>query len=373
MSIGILAAQTGRGHVSVMKTLYKEFINCGVYDVKCFPSFYEDMMISNKILSDFYNFLMINSTSLCRKYGEFTYLTKSDMSEDFYIGVKNFIIEFIENNDFDSIISVSHSINYSFIRILNELNLTDKINYYIVITDPFDPIAVGFATRGAKKYYCANETVEKILLKAGIEKKRIKIQNYPVDPKYYDTTKTREHILEELKFNSEKKIILINSGSQGIYYYFEILKKIVNDFPNFQIIFLCGKNSTLYKQSRKYIEKHNYINRVKVFSFIEEVQNYIYISDLVITKPGANSFYETLALEKPILIDALNGLLFQESGVVEYIKKYHVGEIFTDINDLSTVLCTMIDNKEYSQTIKKMNLSNGSLKIVKDIINERSK
>ena len=55
MSIGILAAQTGRGHVSVMKTLYKEFINCGVYDVKCFPSFYEDMMISNKILSDFYN------------------------------------------------------------------------------------------------------------------------------------------------------------------------------------------------------------------------------------------------------------------------------------------------------------------------------
>lgn len=118
MSIGILAAQTGRGHVSVMKTLYKEFINCGVYDVKCFPSFYEDMMISNKILSDFYNFLMINSTSLCRKYGEFTYLTKSDMSEDFYIGVKNFIIEFIENNDFDTIISVSHSINYSFIRIL---------------------------------------------------------------------------------------------------------------------------------------------------------------------------------------------------------------------------------------------------------------
>ena len=92
MSIGILAAQTGRGHVSVMKTLYKEFINCGVYDVKCFPSFYEDMMISNKILSDFYNFLMINSTSLCRKYGEFTYLTKSDMSEDFYIGVKNFIV-----------------------------------------------------------------------------------------------------------------------------------------------------------------------------------------------------------------------------------------------------------------------------------------
>ena len=153
MSIGILAAQTGRGHVSVMKTLYKEFINCGVYDVKCFPSFYEDMMISNKILSDFYNFLMINSTSLCRKYGEFTYLTKSDMSEDFYIGVKNFIIEFIENNDFDTIISVSHSINYSFIRILNELNLTDKINYYIVITDPFDPIAVGFATRGSKKYY----------------------------------------------------------------------------------------------------------------------------------------------------------------------------------------------------------------------------
>lgn len=372
MSIGILAAQTGRGHVSVMKTLYQEFINCDVNDVKCFPSFYEDMMVSNKILSDFYNFLMINSTALCRKYGEFTYLTKSDMSEDFYRGVKNYIIEFIETNDFDTIISVSHSINYSFIRILDELNLTEKINYFIVITDPFDPIAVGYATRGAKKYYCANETVEKILLKAGIEKERIKIQNYPVDPKYFDITKKKEHILEELKFDSEKKIILINSGSQGIYYYFEILKKIINDFPNFQIIFLCGKNATLYKQSRKYIEKNNCISRVKIFSFIEEIQNYIYISDLVITKPGANSFYETLTLEKPILIDATNGLLFQENGVVEYINQYHVGEILTDINDLSVLVHKMIGNKEYIQTIKKMNLRNGSLEIVRDIINERN-
>lgn len=33
MSIGILAAQTGRGHVSVMKTLYKEFINCKIFKV----------------------------------------------------------------------------------------------------------------------------------------------------------------------------------------------------------------------------------------------------------------------------------------------------------------------------------------------------
>ena len=90
MSIAILAAKTGNGHISVMNSLENEFKMQGYNDVICFPDFYEKMQVSNRILSDFYNFLVRNSPKLCNQYCEFSALTRSDSTEDFYNGVKNY-------------------------------------------------------------------------------------------------------------------------------------------------------------------------------------------------------------------------------------------------------------------------------------------
>ena len=66
MKIGIIGGLTGNGHVSVLNTLRDEFELQNV-QVECYPDFYEKILLSNKILSDYYNFLLSNSIALCNK------------------------------------------------------------------------------------------------------------------------------------------------------------------------------------------------------------------------------------------------------------------------------------------------------------------
>ena len=61
LKIAVLSAETGQGHTSVMEALKEELNYYENVEIDYYPSFYEDLMISNKILSNFYNFLMVNS------------------------------------------------------------------------------------------------------------------------------------------------------------------------------------------------------------------------------------------------------------------------------------------------------------------------
>ena len=374
MKIAILAANTGNGHISVMKALEKEFNQYESLQVSCFPNFYEDMMISNKILSKFYNFLMVNSTELCEKYCEFTYINRGDLSKDFYLGVKEFVVKFLENNEFDVVISVSHTINYCIIRILKELKLEKKINFVIVITDPYNPIAVGYAVPGANKYYCANERVQKILLRSKIPEEKIVISGYPVDSKFEESKANKEKIIRQFKFIPEKKIVLINAGANGINVYYEILKRL--DKNKIQIIFLCGNNSILQGRCERYVRKNNLEDAIRIIPFTNEMDKYLFVSDIVITKAGANSIYESLMMEKPILIEAVNGFLFQEKGIINTLEKYHFGEILSNIDEVNHILDDMLKDenmKLYKKNIKKMEIKNGCSKIVNDIIREEKR
>lgn len=370
MKIGILAAETGRGHISVMNTLKKVFYNQGIEDVKCFPSFYEDMMLSNKILSKFYNFLMVNSPALCEKYCEFTFVNRGDLSEEFYLGVKDYTEKFLLENKFDILISVSHTINHALIRLIKELKMNNILDYLIVITDPYEPIAVGYAVTGAKRYYCANDTIKNILIKSHVEDERIIVSGYPIDSKFDMLKLNRKNVLKTINFSDNKKTILINAGSQGINLYYNIMRNI--NKKNIQIILLCGKNENLYNRSLKYVRKEKLESNVKVFPFVENLQEYLYISDIVITKAGANSIYESLIMEKPILVEAVEGFLFQERGIQKLMKQYQFGEILEDLDNLNEQLQNMLKEYNlnfYKKQIRSMNIQNGCKKIICDIIN----
>lgn len=361
MSYAIISSQTGKGHNSVMQTLLSEFKIHGISDVVCYPTFYEDMMISNKILSDFYNFLMSNSIELCNMYCEFTALTRYDVSEQFYIGVKDFVVNFLMKNEFEAIISVSHTINAAMIRLIKELKLETK--YYIVIPDPFEPIAVGYDVPGATRYYCANDTVKNILLHRKINKNLIEVVGYPFNKQYL--------------YKKEKKLanqtaqtvstILVNSGSQGTYSFFLYLEMLC-EFTEYKIIFMCGKNFLLYKKCERYIQRGKYEDRVIILPFIDNVFDFLMEADIEITKAGANTFFEALAMRIPVLIDS-KYMLYQEKGVRQFINKYKVGEMLDNPSECIEKINGMLKKKEiYEKNILGLKLENGSCRIIESIL-----
>lgn len=345
MNVGILAAATGNGHISVARAIEERLIEKGAR-VFTYERFYEELMPSNKIMSDYYNFLMQSSTELCCKFSELSYLTRPDLSEDFYRGSRDAIVRFLRERPYDVLVSTSHTINHAVLRAIQELHMDRPPEYYIVVTDPFVPISVGFDVKGADQYYCTGGEVSALLQKRGIEPSLITETAYPVQSKFLRNYTPED--LHQLRLGAglteDRKVLMINSGSQGAYHYLQILKTALKQFPELQILFVSGKNETLYTMACRIAEAADH--RVKVIGYAEHIEQFIQIANIIITKPGANAFFESVYARKPMLLDAVNGFLFQEKGVMTWLDQYPLGSVLTGLDDLPAQLNEILLNLE---------------------------
>nr|WP_286675299.1 undecaprenyldiphospho-muramoylpentapeptide beta-N-acetylglucosaminyltransferase [Clostridium sp. CH2] len=111
---------------------------------------------------------------------------------------------------------------------------------------------------------------------------------------------SREEGLKICGFKQEKEVILIMGGSLG--------SKIINDqirgklnllLRDFNIIHICGKGNL----------DNNLVNKAgyKQFEYVsEELPHLMNTADYIISRAGANSIFEFLALRKPMLLIPLS-------------------------------------------------------------------
>ncbi len=340
MSIAIFGSLTGNGHLSVLNSLKESFEIKGYKDILYFPSFYEDISISTKVLSDFYNFLLSNSIKLCNQYCEFNSLNRYDISDKFYKETEIYLNKLLSEYTIDTIISVTHSINHAIIKYIKTHNL--NIRFYIIITDPFYPYAVGYDVEGADGYFCASDIVKNELIKRNIKNQLIHVIDYPISKKFFRKYNIKK-IKEKIGIPNNKKVILLNSGSQGNISYYKYFKEL-SEICKVYIIFLAGKNEALYNACCNYRDKKNMHERISIYKFTNRIEEFLSISDIVITKGGANSLFESIAMNIPIALDMIEGGIFQEIGARHLIEQLEIGIILDDKTKLKDKVLYAIDN-----------------------------
>ncbi len=132
-------------------------------------------------------------------------------------------------------------------------------------------------------------------------------------------------------FSSKKPVLLIVGGSQGSENINRItrasLKVLLNDY---QICHICGKGNT----SSDYEGLDGY----KQFEYINEGQPHIFaLADLVISRAGATTMFEILALKKPSLLiplsknasrgdQILNAASFEKQGFSHVIMEENLNQ-----------------------------------------------
>lgn len=378
MSIAILSAKTGNGHVSVMNALVEEFKRQDYNDLILFPDFYEELIYSNRILSDFYNFLLANSIDLCEKYVEFTAITRPDKHEEIYRECSGKITELLKIDGLTTVVSTAPLINYNIIRSIKDNNLTSTVKFYIVVTDPYKPISPGFDVKGVSGYFCATDVVRDLLQGVGIDSRLIKVSGFPISERFCVKCSCSEKkiICKSLGIEHDVPTIIINSGALGAPHYLKFLKMIVEEYDyNVQVVFICGKNKVLFNTASNYIKMRNK-HCIKILPFITNIDEVLIIADIAITKAGANTFYECLNAGVPIIIDGTCGFPYQERGAIDFLEQYQVGEVLYKYNELPNILTKMLDLKfkqQYRSNIQKLNLKNGAYEIVKHILTQIQK
>ena len=101
-------------------------------------------------------------------------------------------------------------------------------------------------------------------------------------------------------FNTEKPVILVVGGSTGAVKVNNAVRGILPELlKDFQVVHLCGKGKT----DKSFENKEGYVQ----FEYIsKEMRDLFAMSDIVISRAGANAICELLALKKPNLLIPLS-------------------------------------------------------------------
>ncbi|GKX28694.1 UDP-N-acetylglucosamine--N-acetylmuramyl-(pentapeptide) pyrophosphoryl-undecaprenol N-acetylglucosamine transferase [Vallitalea longa] len=127
------------------------------------------------------------------------------------------------------------------------------------------------------------------------------LQHLPENKAVLTGTPIREDILQGdkekglqlCKFNKDKPVLLMTGGSLGAVRINDVLREALDGIlKKYQLVHLCGKNNL-----KKELED---ISGYKQFEYVsDEMSDILAISDVVISRSGANIISELLALKKP--------------------------------------------------------------------------
>lgn len=184
---------------------------------------------------------------------------------------------------------------------------------------------------------------------------------------------SKEEGLRICGFDDSKPVLMAMGGSLGAVAINNALRNNLDALlEQFQIIHLCGKGN--YDHSLE--DKKGY----KQFEYAKKELTHLFaVTDLIISRAGANAICELLALKKPnILIplpatqsrgdQLLNAASFEKSGYSYVLQE----EEMTDDTLLKAVRYVYDEREEYIQTLKESKL-NDSIAIIMDLIKKYSK
>ncbi len=191
------------------------------------------------------------------------------------------------------------------------------------------------------------------------QKEKVKITGNPIREEIFNISPV---VVSKFKIEKNKPVIYVTGGSLGAHSINVHIEKLLPELlKKYIVIHQCGNTSEYNDYLRLKTKKAGFSKDIyshyHVFPhFSTDEIGYIYsITDLVISRSGANTFFELAALQKPTIFIPLpwsaNG---EQQRHAEIFKKHKVGEIF-DQSGNSENLRKLIDKMKLNLDYYKNN------------------
>jgi len=178
------------------------------------------------------------------------------------------------------------------------------------------------------RYFVAIPEVKDDLVRVGIEPDKISVTGIPVSPKFY-AKHNPDLLRRRLGFKVPRPTVLFISRMNKDFVVPTIISLLARE-PKINLAVVCGGNDKLYKKIKKEIPCRP--ENFKLINWTNRVDEYMKISDAVISKPGGLVISECLALGKRIIMtDPIPG---QEEYNAELITKFGYGKLAKEPEDI---------------------------------------
>ncbi len=149
-------------------------------------------------------------------------------------------------------------------------------------------------------YIVANNMAREILISKGVPAYKVRDTGIPIEPKFSEPIDNIDRAFDILGLKKGIPVVSAMMGGYGLESKLieitDVLMKL--DF-SFQGVIVAGKNEKL---RRSLSEKVRGKDNIKVFGYIEYNKELLGVSDVFVTKAGAVTISEALAMEAPMIL-----------------------------------------------------------------------
>lgn len=250
-------------------------------------------------------------------------------------------------------------------------SLSWNIPVTTIITDPFTVNKLRSLDKNMQ-YVVFSKQAKDTLLGRGISSANIHTTSIVLNEKF--NRPLSEEKVKELKtkfgLKVDKKTILILWWGDGIPQWAQTLQGLIDEKIDAQILVVCGRSTSLFKQTTKIASKHPEMH-IKIFGgFIDFVYEILNVSDIVITKGWPATLMEILMMKK---IPCINSYIReQEKWNVQFVVENNLGfyepNVWKMVERVKKLLESERSREKYRHTIQSMFLRNGTEEVVKYLL-----
>jgi processive 1,2-diacylglycerol beta-glucosyltransferase len=259
---------------------------------------------------------------------------------------------YLRNEKFDYIFSTHFFPN----EVAGYLKRSKKITATVVcsVTD-FDVHRIWLA-RGIDYYTVATPWSKQKLISLGVAAEQIVVSGIPTDRKF-SQPKDIVALKRRLGLRDDVFTVLVATGSFGI----GPIEEILYSLNDFQVLVVCGHNQNLYQrlsQANKGL--------AKIFGLVDNMDELMAVSDVIVTKPGGLSISEALVCGLPMIF--FNAIPGQETNNIRVLLEQGVGVSGLSIAEMVRMLQDLRASPEKIQAAKIKSKSLGRPSAVQDIV-----
>ncbi len=189
-------------------------------------------------------------------------------------------------------------------------------------------------------YFVAIEETKKALVACGVPPEKIVVTGIPIEAKF-------EEALKHPKPPAAHHTILVTSGGAAVGAIETITHAILRIQKPIEIFVVCGTNRHLKEKLGAIASKDS---RLKTFGFVNNMQELMQASDVVVGKGGGLTMTESFALERPMII--YHPVPGQESRNVRCARSYYAAVQARSLHEIDDDILDMLKHPDHLESFK---------------------
>jgi len=216
------------------------------------------------------------------------------------------------------------------VEVVSHLKEKDKIGSRLitVITD-YLPHYI-WTAKNVDAYAVAIDETKEALIARGAAETKIHVLGIPVEEKFFQKH-SKEELTAKLNIRNGVFTVLLTSGGAAIGDTETIIQGLLGLEKPAQILVVCGTNQQLFKRLEALSQDQA---SLKIFGFVNNMDELMEVSDVVVGKGGGLTITEAFAKGKPVIL--FQSVPGQETRNVSCVEKYQAGYAARSPREITT-------------------------------------